>query len=168
MAYYSKETYERKREYAANIAYDGIHRIAEATGMAEDALDIVAEASSLRHELHSESRKTEVILRGKFNRVGTQYTVDRTLADEINDLHLIDDAFPTIIEPDITDDDSTQDIFDYCDEKIPKDVDDEDELRWLALDLLQSCFDEAVNTWSDSVRAWFAKINEKYGTDFPD
>ena len=167
MAYYTKEAYERKREHAYNVSGDSIRRLSSATGISEDKLSVIAEASHLRHEIHSENRWHFVSGsdRWSIDRVGTKYSFEQTLAEEIDGLCLLDESFPTINEPDVCDDDSPEDIMDYFGLPVPGE--DEDENRDAALDALVRGWDDAINSWSAAVRGWFGNLNNRYGTNFP-
>ena len=185
MAYFSKEIYERKANYAYTISMEGIRAIAQyfvkKDGYSEDdeeyedmidnyaeIFEPVARLSHLRHEIHS----------------NTQYRLlefwdssfDR-LIDEVNELNRKYDLAPVAVET--MECDSFVDLImeneivleslgiekeqwdKYLDEN--GDWKDDNEIG----DMIDRKMDENIDKWSESIRNWFGYINEKFGSDFP-
>ena len=194
MAYFDKETYERKRNYAHRISREGLEKIAtqlvledpkyenvnlddedvqdeidkEIEGLIYE-LEPIAKLSHKRHEIHSTNRGHFIADSFDLHKVGTEYS-DGCLIDDVNELNkkynLVDEKIPYIKLPEVDFDiDSDEDILDYYGINIS---DDEDENHTNAYEALFEDWDDCINKWSDSVRKWFRKLNEKFGTDFPD
>lgn len=194
MAYFSKEVYDRKRDYAYRISKDGLEKIAlylvaenpkyknvdwdsddelldEMDSEIEeliDELEPIAELSHKRHEIHSTDRKHFVNDSSDLHKIGTQYS-DNCLIDEVNSLNkkynLVADKVPYINCVEVDfDTDSDEDILDYYGEDVS---DDEDENHNKAYECMFFDWDEQINKWSDSVRKWFRELNKKFDTDFP-
>ena len=166
MAYFTKEQYSRKREYAAKVA-TGYKDILVNAGMSEEEADKLIKLSHKRHELHCASGAE---LRELFDELGTQYSVEITLIDEVNNLaHKYN--LPTIPqqeipEVDIDDDyDLIADYFGVSEEEVQKDY--EESIGEYHQDILLE-WEKAKNKTSHDIRIFFYYINKKYGTDFPD
>lgn len=194
MAYFSKDIYDRKRDYAYRISNEGLEKIAlylvsenpkyknadlddedvqnEIDKEIEDLiyeLEPIAELSHLRHNIHSTDRGHFIADSSDLHKVGTEYS-DGCLIDDVNELNkkynLVDEKLRYISLPQCDMDiDSDEDILDYYGEDISE---DEDENHEKAYELLFEDWDDCINKWSDSVRQWFREINKKFDTDFPD
>ena len=185
MAYFSKEVYERKREYAYRQSANNLEIMAEyyaqRDGLTEDddeyedtvadyenMFEPIAELSHLRHEIHSS---------------GVHYNLDfwesqyETLIDEVNELNQKYELAPTDVKQ-----------FDY--ESLPDNMMSNseicdfmgwDESDWLDeygdliddkkdefYDNIAYAISEEIDEWSGSVRKWFGYVNQKFGTNFPD
>lgn len=185
-AYFGKDAYERKAEYAYRISSEGISAIAEyyaqQDGLTydddeyEDAVvdyetifEPIAELSHLRHNIHSS---------------GLHYNLDfwkseyETLIDEVNELNEKYELAPIDVE--YLDYESLPDMDIMSNSEIC-DLMGWDETYWLdedgdlIVDKKNEFYDniayairEEIDRWSDSVREWFWYVNEKFGTDFPD
>jgi hypothetical protein len=185
-AYFSKEAYERKKEYAYRKSSGGIRAIAEyyaqqdglteedneyedAVNDYETIFEPVSELSHLRHEIHSS---------------GMHYNLDfwkseyETLIDEVNELNQKYELAPTDVKqfdyeslPD-TEIMSNSEICDFMgwdesdwlDEDGDLIVDKKNEFY----DNVAYAISEGIDEWSNSVREWFWYVNQKFGTDFPD
>lgn len=163
MAYFTKEAYEGKSNYAARKNRDN-REILREQGLNEDIIELLVNISSLRHELHCSSygeRGNDLI--GKLG--GKQYSCGTELICQLNEQKLIEEKMPLIDETDVDFNfDSVEDILDYY--EVPP-TDNEDENSDLAYKLISEDFEENVNNWNLKCRQWFGKFNEKYGTDFP-
>lgn len=177
MAYFDKETYERKEAYAHRVSYESIAIIAEALGLDcdDERLEALERLSHIRHEIHSTQHPESLVtgnddnLMRNVNLIGHQYSTGE-ITPLVNELHLIDDWFPTITLPELSDDDSFRYRIEYFNGTVPEDWDDDDNYD----ELSSLCYEteffgcrEIIDDWSDSVRRWFGKVNKKYGTKFP-
>lgn len=179
MAYFDKETYERKREYAYNRSWESKEIIAKALGIDEDDERLIAlgELSHIRHEIHSTQHPESLVSGNNFelkqncDLVGHQFSCGGELSTLVDDLHLIDQCFPTITLPETSDEiDTFRERIEYFGEKVPEDWDDEenyDELCNLCYEVEYFGCREIIDAWSKDVRDWFRQVNEKYGTSFP-
>lgn len=177
MAYYSKEAYEKKREFAYRTSSDSIETLAmailgkkEIDNQVEELakeLKPIAELSHKRHEIHSTDRKHFINDVDELTKVGNEYS-DGCLINDVDELnkkyHLTDAELPLIGDVTVTGQDSDEDILDYYSET-PSGDEFKDHNR--AIELMVEDWDNIINSWSDAVREWFRKINEKYGTNFP-
>lgn len=194
MAYFDKETYERKARYAYRISREGLEKIAvylvsenpkynnadlddediqdeidkKIEGLIYE-LEPIAELSHKRHEIHSTDRSHFIYGSVDLHKVGTEYS-DGCLIDDVNELsekyNLVNEKIPYIKLPECdTYIDSDEDILNYYGIDIS---DDEDENHINAYEALFEDWDDCIDNWSHSVRKWFRKLNEKFGTDFPD
>lgn len=193
MAYFSKEIYDRKREYAHGIAREGLEKIAlylvaenpkykNADLDDEDVqdeidkeienlineLEPIAELSHKRHEIHSDGNDSHLDW------------WDNEIMDIIREVRELNEKY-NLINKDVRG-------FDYEEEGVDWDWD-----NWLICDVLNLDEDEYLedgqwidekkdeayekaceynrelkDEWSDSVRQWFKEINKKFDTDFPD
>ena len=130
----------------------------------------IANLSHKRHEIHSTSVDKFVENLSELHTIGTQYSTGDSLIDDVNRInkkyHLVDDDVPFISVVELMlDVDSTEEILEYYGEK-PSDDDDADTNR--ILNLLVEDWAEKIDSWSNSVRGWYGKLNEKFGTRFPD
>lgn len=194
MAYFSKDTYDRKRNYAYRISKEGLEKIAlylvsenpkyknadlddenvqdEIDSEIEDLiyeLKPIAELSHKRHEIHSTDRRHFMSDSSDLHEVGTEYS-DGCLIDEVNALNkkynLVNEKIPYIKLPEVDFDiDSDEDILNYYGIDVS---DDENENHTNAYETLFEDWDDCINKWSNSVRQWFKELNEKFDTDFPD
>lgn len=163
MAYFSKEVYEGKLNYASRKSRDNRDILRE-QGLNEDTIDLLVSVSSLRHELHCSSygESSNNLIR-KLG--GKQYSCGTELIYQINEKKLIEEKMPLIDELDVDfDSDSVEDILNYYGVSA---TDDETENSNLAYNYIRKDFEENINNWNLSCRQWFGKINKKYGTDFP-
>lgn len=178
MSYFTKDIYDKKREYAYKNSAEGVSLIAEKISN-ENNLDFetlleelqpIGELSHKRHELHSTDRRhfisenVEVL-----NELGTQYSVEEDLIDKVNKINKKYNLTPKTIrkidadKPDV-DIDSYSEIIEFYGEDIPT---EEEEIKSKALDLLYEDWDKEIEEWSNSVREWFYYVNKKYGSNFP-
>lgn len=130
----------------------------------------IIEFSHKRHEIHSTSVDKFVGNLIELHSIGSQYSTRDCLIDEVNHInkkyHLADDDIPFISEVELMPDvDSTEEILEYYGEK-PSDDDNADTNR--VIELLAEDWWEKIDSWSNSVRGWYGKLNEKFGTRFPD
>lgn len=194
MAYFSKEIYDRKRDYAYRISNEGLEKIAlylvaenpkyknvnfesddelldemdsEIEGLIYE-LEPIAELSHKRHEIHSDGDDSHMDW------------WDNEIIDIITKVTELNDTY-NLINIDVP-------SIDYEDEGVDLDWD-----NWLICDVLDLDEDEYLedgqwidgkydevyekaceynrelkDEWSDSVRKWFKEINKKFDTDFPD
>jgi hypothetical protein len=185
-AYFGKDAYGRKAEYAYRKSSEGISAIAEyyaqqdgltydddeyedAVNDYETIFEPIAELSHLRHKIHSS---------------GTHYNLDfwdyhyDTMIDEVNKLN--DEYNLSQIDVEYLDYESLPDIEIMSNSEIC-DLMGLDESEWLdgdgdlIYDKKNKFYDEIawaisdeVDKWSDSVREWFWYVNQKFGTEFPD
>lgn len=194
MAYFSKEIYDRKANYAHRIANEGLESIATYL-VAEDPkwknadldddevsdeidseiegliyeLEPIVELSHKRHEIHSTNRSHFISDSSDLHKIGTEYS-DGCLIDDVNALNkkynIVNEKIPYIKLPEVDFDiDSDEDILDYYGIDIS---DDEDENHTNAYKALFEDWNSCINKWSESVRKWFKEINKKFGSDFPD
>lgn len=179
MAYFDRETYEAKRRHAERVTAEGLgaivekiagenassQRICELT----DELKPIVSLSHKRHEVHSLDRNK--LFGGDqslLSDVGNEFS-DGCLIDDVNRLnakhHLVDAIVPLIGDvPYIQGMDSAEDVIDGYG-KTP--TGDEDKDLETACQLVASDWDQVLNEWSEKVRAWFAQLNKKFGTNFP-
>lgn len=170
MAYYTKEEYRRKAEYAYGKSTEGITMIAAALGVDEEELEPIARLSHTRHKIHSTAASHFACDSSELAKVGTQYS-DGSMIDDVNALNrkykLVDGDIPCIHEPEVEMSvDSDEDIMDYYDKAT--DGMNDDDIHAEAYDLICCDWAEIIDQWSDAVRQWFGKLNERFGTDFPD
>lgn len=193
MSYFSKEIYDKKRDYAHKISKEGLEKIAlyliaenpkyknadledenvqdEIDSEIENLiyeLEPIAELSHERHNIHSTNRGHFISNDSDLHEVGTEYS-DGCLIDEVNALNkkynLVDKKLNYIELPQCSFDiDSDEEILDYYGEDVSE---DEYENHEKAYKLLFEDWDNCINKWSDSVRQWFREINKKFDTDFP-
>lgn len=190
MAYFSKDAYARKREYAYKVSLDSLEILAIALladnpkyadldredpekldSLVEDLIEElrpIANLSHKRHEIHSTDRSHFFSDVSELVTVGNEYS-DGCLIDDVNSLNrkynLVDTDVPIIGDVVVTSDDSTEDILDYYGKDSSGDESTDHDLCY---SLMYDDWDSVINTWSDNVRSWFKKLNEKFGTDFPD
>lgn len=214
MAYFSKEVYDRKREYAYRTSREGLTAVATILAINDmgidkkypeltldaweeylDSLDAdeynekddelndlisdyeielepLKELSHARHEIHSTSREHFLVDDNPVHRlltdVGTQYS-DGGMVYEVNKLNkklkLVDKDIPEMYIPDVSMDDSIEEVLEYYDIEVSDDYDENVEN---AREALMNDYSEIVNDWSNSVRDWFGELNERFGSDFPD
>lgn len=185
MSYFSKDAYDRKREYAYRTSADGVERIASyivANTMQPDDPDAeqrmdelveelqpIAELSHKRHEIHSTDPQHFAYDISLLTEVGNEYS-DGCLIDTVEELNrkysLVPEGIPYIGDVLVSpESDTTEEILDYYG-KEP--TGDEDADRNTAVDLVVEDWSNVINTWSSAVRAWFGKLNRKVGSDFPD
>lgn len=196
MANLTKEEFQRKADYANRISKEGMDKIIysiltkntteEKAKIIKEQIDSktysdeminlfmelmpIADLSHKRHEIHSTSVDKFVENLSELHTIGTQYSTGDSLIDDVNRInkkyHLVDDDVPFISEVELMlDVDSTEEILEYYGEK-PSDDDDADRNR--ILNLLVEDWAEKIDSWSNSVRGWYGKLNEKFGTRFPD
>lgn len=192
MAYFDKETYERKRNYAYRVSSEGLEKIAnqlvledpkyenadlddetiqeQIESEIEDLiyeLEPIAELSHLRHNIHSDGHDTSFHFSFQDSEI-----IDN--ANEINkkyNLNKNEIPYPNTEDLPSLDDDNWL----LCEEF------DLDEDEWLDEDgdwigdkyediyeMVVERVREEKDRWSDSVRKWFRTLNEKFGTNFPD
>ena len=97
--------------------------------------------------------------------VGSQYSYDNnTLAARIDILRLIDKPFPTIQEPEVSEDDAPMDILNYFGVNIPTDA-DEDYLSAESYSEFLNGYRGAVVDWEAEVRTWLEEIEAAYGVE---
>ena len=166
MAYFAKDQYAGKKEYAAKVSADN-EKILREAGMSEEETELLIDLSHTRHELHS-SRGQE--LRNLFDKVGHQYSADETLVDKANKIaekyNLPTMPAPGIPEIDLDDDyDMIADFFGVTKEEVEKDF--EENTGEYYQDILLE-WEKAQNKASHDIRVFFYHVNKKYGTDFPD
>ena len=198
MAYFTKEEYQRKTEYACGVSEVGVIKLALALATKdsgfkysdlEDAeiskklrlkvepliteLQPIAYLSHARHEIHSTPRtdflRDDSEVHQVMDRVGTKYSYDISLVDEVNELNkkyqLVDAEIPCISCVEImTSVDSTEEILENYGKEIS---DNEEKNEALARDLLFMDWDEKIESWSNYIKEWFGKLNQKFGTNFP-
>ena len=196
MANLTKEEFQRKADYANRISKEGMDKIIysiltkntteEKAKIIKEQIDSktysdemfnlfmelmpIADLSHKRHEIHSTSVDKFVENLSELHTIGTQYSTGDSLIDDVNRInkkyHLVDDDVPFISEVELMlDVDSTEEILEYYGEKTSDD-DDADKNR--ILNLLVEDWAEKIDSWSNSVRGWYGKLNEKFGTRFPD
>lgn len=193
MAYFSKEVYDRKRDYAYRISNEGLEKIAlylvaenpkyKNADLSDDEIsdEIDSEIESLIYELKPIAR-----LSHKRHEIHSNHSDSRM------------DWWDNEIEDIISEVNGLNKTYDLVKENVPSiDTDDEgvdiDWDAWLVCDTLGLNEDEYLedgnwkddkfndvyelvceynrdlkNKWSDSIRKWFKKINDKFGSDFPD
>ena len=192
MAYFSKDIYDRKRDYAYRISKEGLEKIAlylvsenpkykNADLDDEDVqdkidkeiedliyeLEPIAELSHLRHNVHSDGHDTSF----DFSFQDSEIIDD---ANEINkkyNLNKNEIPHPNTEDLPSLDDDNWL----LCEEF------DLNEDEWLdeygdwigdkyedIYEMVVEKVREEKDRWSDSVRQWFREINKKFDTDFPD
>lgn len=185
MAYYSKDVYDRKREYAYNVSNLGIDEIAIAIlkkqGITTDddnfdekledlveELQPIVDLSHERHEMHSSRDTTDVTY---MDIIGNQYNVGETLLNKVNELnkkyHIIQQTLPDYFEiPEMdVDVDDWEEICEYY--GIEYDENDYNDMVEKAGNALITDNRNKKDYASETIRQWFSAINEKYGTNFP-
>lgn len=193
MAYFSKEVYDRKRDYAYRISKEGLEKMAlylvaenpkyknadlEDDDVQEEIdseiesliyeLEPIAELSHERHNIHSDNHDAHMDW-------WTQET-ERIISEvsELNDKYnLVNQEVPSIdAEDEGVDCDWDAwlvcEILDLDGDEYLEDnfhFNDEkfDEVYELCCEYNRKLKDE----WSNSVRKWFKEINKKFDTDFP-
>ena len=196
MGYFSKEVYQRKADYAYRISTAGLDKIVysiitentteenakiikekiDSKTYSDEMLNLymelmpISELSHKRHEIHSTSCNDFVNNIIDLHTIGTQYSTGDSLIDEVNRInkkyHFVDDDIPFITEVELMMDvNSTEEILEYYGEE-PSDDDNADTNR--VRELLATDWSEKLDYWSDSVRLWYRKLNEKFDTNFPD
>lgn len=166
MAFFSKEAYEGKQEYALRVAGIGIETIKEALGLDPDSeeLNPIAKLSLARHTMHSSKDNNYDC----FDELGyTGYADQNGLIDEVNRLNdkykLVDFGIDKPVLPEVdTDSDEMDDLYDRF--GIGREEENSD---WKVCDKVYSLWRDEKNKCSNNIRNWFKKLNEKYGTDFP-
>ena len=171
MSFYSKEEYEFKKKYADRVSTQSEDLIIEQLGLSDDSdiedIQELSTLSHLRHTVHTE---------------GTRFGSDISRYDElINQIYKIKDI---CIEYQIIDDLSDLIIPQF--DRIPSLDDDYDMImdltgwnpesyqqdgEWdydVIVDGVRNLLNDINDYWSDSIRHFFKKINEKYGTNYPD
>lgn len=185
-AYFGKDAYERKMEYAYKKSGEGIRAIAEYYAQKEGLtydddeyedvvndyetiFEPIAELSHLRHEIHSSGVHSNLDF--------WEYQYE-TLIDEVNGLNHEYDLVPkdvqyldgeSLPDMDIMSNSEICDLMgwdksDWLDEDGDLLIDKEN----MFYDNIAYAIREGIDEWSDSVREWFWYVNEKFGTDFPD
>jgi len=161
MAYFTKEQYEAKREYAARVSASNEEILANAR-VSDDDIETLIKLSHTRHKLHC-ARGEE--LRRLFDEVGTQYSCDKTLVDFANEIaekyNLPNIPAPYIPEVDASDDNYL--IAEYFDIS-------EEELEARDFEIYNDIYElweEAKNKVSHDIRVFFYYVNDRFGTDFP-
>ena len=185
MAYFSKEIYDRKRDYARNIADEGLELIAlyivshnkEYENYSDDDLDDeiedlieelepIKELSFARHRMHSSSTydSEDVEL------IGSEYSDGDTLIDQVNelndtydlvkdDLHYLDDP---LVNEETYEDEDVADYFDVEEDEVT------DDMTYKFVEHLRDEWNEIKDKNSEYIRSWFRELNKKFGTKFPD
>ena len=185
MAYFSKDIYDRKREYAFQQSNKGIDEIAleilikqgtkpededfdEKLNDLIEELEPIQELSHERHNFHS-SRDLDS---SYFDNIGNQYNWgEDTLLSKVNDLNkkykIIEKDLPNYFNiPEVDYDvDSIEDICDYYGIEYTELT---NEIYDKAIEMLQEDIRKSKDNASETIRAWFKEINNKYGTNFPD
>ena len=194
MSYFSKEIYQKKRDYAYTVSSKGLENVAtylvaenpkyknadlsnddifqEINSVIEDLineLEPIQQLSHKRHEIHSANRRHFVNDSSELSKIGNQYS-DGCLIDDVNRLNrkynLVKDVVKLIGDVGVSyDSDSDEEILGYYGEDYVG-LDD-NEIHEKAYELMVWDWDATINKWSDSVRAWFKEINKKFNTDFP-
>lgn len=180
-AFFSKEIYDRKREYAYGKTEEGLDLIAKAIlerdnkeYTEEDIEELVEELepiqqlSHARHEMHSSADNTDVTY---MDTIGNQYTSTVTLLQKVNDLNkkynIVEEILPDYFNiPEVDADiDSWEEICEYY--GIKYNEDDYSDMVDKAVAALTEENRKTKDKASETIRSWFAKINDKYGTNFP-
>lgn len=161
MAYFTKEQYEAKREYAARVSASNEEILANAR-FSDDDIETLIKLSHTRHKLHCAKGEE---LRRLFDEVGTQYSFDKTLVDFANEIaekyNLPNIHAPYIPEVDVSDDNYLiAEYFDISEEEL--------EARYFEIyNDIYELWEEAKNKVSYDIRVFFYYVNDRYGTDFP-
>lgn len=204
MAYFSKEVYDRKRDYAYRVSREGLEIIANTLLMEEEfgtednyneyidtladeeyedfkeeweskiedlveELEPLQELSHARHEMHSSSSLHYDI----FDPFGTQWSGKSDLLLDVNDLIKkynlgVKKPLEEPNVPEVSLDDSTEDIFDYYGYDYNLEEDDYENNWSEILDELATDWGNAQNYYSQYIREFFGRINDRFDTDFPD
>lgn len=192
MAYFDRNTYDRKREYAYNVSSSGIDEIAVAIlkkqGITTDddnfdfelenlveELQPIADLSHERHEMHSSRDYSDDT--SYFDVLGNQFSDDGLLVkvNELNDKYnIVEQKLPNYFEITEIDWEAGYDLKDLC-EEYDIDYDDnweEDSKQYNnAIEEVNIALMEENRRRKDEaskiIRDWFYVINKKYGTNFP-
>ena len=205
MAYFSKEVYDRKREYAYRVSKEGLEIIANTLLMEEEfgtedkyneyidtltdeeyqdfeeeweskvedlveELEPLQELSHARHEMHSSSTMGDYSI---FEPFGNQWEGLSDLLVSVNDLIKdydlgVKKPLVEINVPEMGSDDTREDLFDYYGYEYDLEDDDYDDKESEVLDELLTDWRNAQDYYSQYLREFFGRINERFGTDFPD
>lgn len=188
-SYFTKDIYDRKREYAYNVSSSGIEKIAIAIlkkhGITEnddnfdeklenivEELQPIADLSHARHDMHS--TRDSVSDYEALDMIGNEFSTGNTLLEQVNKLNekykIINEELPDEMTVTyLSDEDDSTDIINeaillgICDKEDTEDIDRDDVIQ-----LLYSIYSYYKNKASNIIRDWFHKINKKYETNFPD
>lgn len=201
MAYFSKEVYDRKRDYAYRVSREGLEIIANTLLIEEEfgtedkyweyadtltdeeyedfkeeweskvedlveELEPLQELSHARHEMHSSSTISDYSIFEPFE--------DSYLLLDVNNLIKkydlgVKKPLDDIKTPDMSWNDSMEDLFDYYGYG-EYDLEDEDydDKELEIVDELTTDWRNAQNYYSQYIREFFGRINDRFDTDFPD
>lgn len=165
MSYFTGDEYFYKRKYAGKIAKESEEKITEQTNISEDIIEELSQLSSIRHTLHCMGHRLD----GTEQELEEQIRKVKKLCESYN---IIDDTSDLLI-PDWTIipslDDDTDILIELLDINESDYLDDNGDLDTDSFyDHVKNLIADIMDFWSDSIRHFFRKINEKYGTDYPD
>lgn len=205
MAYFSKEVYARKREYAYRVSREGLEIIAntllveeefgtedkyneyidtltdeeyldfeeEWESKVEDLVEVLEplqELSHARHEMHSSSTMSDYSI---FEPFGNQWEGLSDLLVSVNDLIKdydlgVKKPLVEINAPEMGLNDTREDLFNYYGYEYDLEDDDYDDKELEVLNELSTDWRNAQDYYFQYLREFFGRINDRFGTDFPD